>query len=1247
MLFRSGTVSVSTIENGSFTLTHNPDSGEGHIDTPDTTRGAMYKVSNSGFFGTERVSPGDMIISYSNSTTGDSVIGWDIINENLDLRQLSNNALNGKNVITSVNLTNDGTLSYTYNELAVTNNRGIKRTAGLKTQSSGTININTTATNNAIPVITDITLSQTGTTTTLTYGYTYIYSSLNHHSYNTGINKGEITLSASPEPIISGISISNDGVISYTYNMYKVESSPTTDTVTYLYSTEVNSYTHSVVSIYKDPSNDNRLTYSYVNLSTSTGLDSGSTTISNTNKLKVLNGITQRGDGKISYSYSEINISHSNTGVQNPNSNYVLTNVSLSSNGELSYTYNPLTVETTIKPVTNLDLKTVSTGITKKDILIPSSTNSGMPVITGIVLSQDNTKTTLSYTYTYLYANQSHHSSTGISSSNGVAVLTNVYLSNDGTLSYTYNNLSVNLSKNFANIGLTSYGSATAQNTLRPFSGNTGIPVLTGITISQENDETKVSYAYTYIYADQDHHSTFIPASGSNISLDSDGTNVITGIYLSSEGALSYQYQKLIPSYSLVAGKLSESHTFWGQPFDGTQNVSGDMNDIGYAYTSGNVKITKPAYNKEFNGVDINTNAGHGLKVGIGTGGINRGLLDEDTDSWIIYTNGTGTAVSTYTIIPHNTRVGSTTNPGVALDVTGEIRASTKLYVGTGGSSKNTYLYSNANNNICAYTNGKIPLVIEDNDIRRGASNTAATLGTSVYRWANSYSVLGNFSGQVTVNTAANTAPFVITSTTLNTNLNADLLDDEHSYNIRSYGYDEDDILFSTLPFIQEKKNLSSSLPITTSPSPSDAPYGYCFGPFTNYTAWYSKYIAVSPGDKLACDMWIYREESTDAPSKTFYIGLERYDRNMKPISGNNGCVYSGASNSVVERDGLWHKFTGKWTLPTTHTPYPASDPVSDGGGVYYVRLRILLNYNAAGTESWLGGIKLYRQNSNSSAPYLTESHTFRVSDNSATHQGATVSFNGTQDVELKLPSYITVSIDGSSTVSYQIKTKSLTSGASYFTFVDSNNSTLTNENLYTTSNIYGTAAGAFTATGLGTFNTLKISNTSAVKHIEFSGGGWNYLAAPTSGSIAFVTNGKATSSANTDMVIQDKLVAPGSSNYSTLGSSSLRWNGLYSYTGNFSGQISSSVASGTAPFVITSTTLNTNLNADLLDGLHANDLFSALSATIDGDELVVSATIGGTTRTSRVHIWGDLSGPEINDPTEEVTVNATIQQQN
>jgi len=47
-------------------------------------------------------------------------------------------------------------------------------------------------------------------------------------------------------------------------------------------------------------------------------------------------------------------------------------------------------------------------------------------------------------------------------------------------------------------------------------------------------------------------------------------------------------------------------------------------------------------------------------------------------------------------------------------------------------------------------------------------------------------------------------------------------------------------------------------------------------------------------------------------------------------------------------------------------------------------------------------------------------------------------------------------------------------------------------------------------------------------------------------------------------------------------------------YTLDLYGQLKSYVAQGTAPFIVTSTTTVTNLNADLLDGYHASDIMAA-----------------------------------------------------
>ena len=81
---------------------------------------------------------------------------------------------------------------------------------------------------------------------------------------------------------------------------------------------------------------------------------------------------------------------------------------------------------------------------------------------------------------------------------------------------------------------------------------------------------------------------------------------------------------------------------------------------------------------------------------------------------------------------------------------------------------------------------------------------------------------------------------------------------------------------------------------------------------------------------------------------------------------------------------------------------------------------------------------------------------------------------------------------------------------------------------------------------------------------------------------------------AGSDEVTLNATLAPANLG-SSLGSSGNRWNDLHVNTPTVYGQLTSSVSQGTAPFVVTSTTKVSNLNADLLDGQ------SAPSGTIVG----------------------------------------------
>lgn len=89
------------------------------------------------------------------------------------------------------------------------------------------------------------------------------------------------------------------------------------------------------------------------------------------------------------------------------------------------------------------------------------------------------------------------------------------------------------------------------------------------------------------------------------------------------------------------------------------------------------------------------------------------------------------------------------------------------------------------------YGNALLPVDATGN----GVNNTIAA-GSSSYRFSNTYSVLGNFSGQITSTLITGTAPFSIASTTKVANLNADFLDDQTG----SYYQNSDNQSAGTLP---------------------------------------------------------------------------------------------------------------------------------------------------------------------------------------------------------------------------------------------------------------------------------------------------------------------------------------------------------------------------------------------------------------------------------------------------------------
>ena len=223
---------------------------------------------------------------------------------------------------------------------------------------------------------------------------------------------------------------------------------------------------------------------------------------------------------------------------------------------------------------------------------------------------------------------------------------------------------------------------------------------------------------------------------------------------------------------------------------------------------------------------------------------------------------------------------------------------------------------------------------------------------------AQTISAKKTFSVQQEFTVAQGTSPFTVTSNTLVSNLNADLLDGWHRYNIQSMPYSNFALIYDSTPLLMSDiKHGNTS--IVNAPNNS-TPFGkawYC----TNNVEWYpSSTMYFTPGETICIESWIMRPSGATGTSGTYYLGIQFRDKQGKPVSSNNGCIYFSQSTGwTCPSDGVWYRRYNEYTIPSSHTAYNGSD----GGGYYSGVLRILLNYSSGTVPTYFGGVRIYRKN--------------------------------------------------------------------------------------------------------------------------------------------------------------------------------------------------------------------------------------------------------------------------------------------
>ena len=438
----------------------------------DTSCGAVYKCSVACKIQGHTFSVGDWIMSNKDDASPDDLTdGWDTFNVNITINSVGNKSINqdeGTYILTNVYADDTGTLSYTYQELCISNTKSNVRTSKTS-ENNKSENILLNETNpKGFRVITDVNLSQKYLGIDLSYTYTYLYVDQKHHGTNTYTATPVSTLDTNYVYVVTGVSLSADGQLSYCITPYNVSDSSHAGSAIGLDAiVHTGDSTGVITNMYVDSNNQNILTYNVKDLTTTSGthtynritksnLISGQDiTLTNDYAYRFITNISQDTYGKISYDYAFLNTYTYSIGIDNYSQfgmgqfddeqylvgndehhiyGHVLVNVSLDANGKLSYTYLRLGNDTEYRYTWNTIHGAVDNTFSKWHDPI-NLTGTYFDIISYVGQSYNGKIYPITETfYTYFWSNATNDAGAS-------KVIGAVYLGNNGNLQYAYTDI--------------------------------------------------------------------------------------------------------------------------------------------------------------------------------------------------------------------------------------------------------------------------------------------------------------------------------------------------------------------------------------------------------------------------------------------------------------------------------------------------------------------------------------------------------------------------------------------------------------------------------------------------------------------------------------------------------------------------------------------------------------------------------------------------------------------------------------